>query len=331
MRNGSKLSCNFRRWLAVTAFIVVLIPLAGIPTSIAQSNDEPRASIAISPLTFVLSANPGDRVTNTIKVTNAQSTGTIGVEMEVKPFTGTETGEAVILEEENPAYALGKWVTITPEEFSLSPKETKIVTYTVNVPQNAEAGGRYASIIAKSGNENFSGTGAATIQRVGSLVLLSVNGTISYDAVVKDFKTVKSGSEIENPADQFNFEKAPVTFFTRVSNTGASHIKPTGFVVISNIFGKKIGGIPVPERFVLPGNDRVLETVWSDAKIGYYTATLLLNYGDKNEQLTATTTFMVFPWKTGVPIILGALIVLWFLVTRRQRLGKALAVIFSKH
>lgn len=331
MIDGTKLSYNFRKWLAVTTFVVVLSSVIGTSISLAQSSSISNASLAISPLTFVLNANPGDRIENTLKVTNAQSKGTIGVEMEVKAFTGTETGEAVVLEEDNPAYALGKWVTVTPSTFVLAPKETKIVTYVINVPNNAEPGGRYASILAKSGTENFSGTGAATLQRVGSLVLLSVNGTISYSSTVKDFKTVKSGGEIEKPSDQFNFEGAPVTFFTRLSNTGTSHIKPTGFVVISNLFGKKIGGIPVPERYVLPGNDRVLETVWQDAKLGYYTATLLLNYGDKNEQLTATTTFMVFPWKTGVPIILGALIVLWFLIARRKRLIKAIGVIFAKH
>lgn len=331
MKNGQKLSYNFQKWLLVTVFGVSILSLTTTPFSYAQSNDVPRASIAISPLTFVLNANPGDRIENTIKVTNAQGTGAINVEMEVKPFTGTETGEAVIQDEEDPAYSLGKWITVSPKNLILEPKQTGLVTYTINVPSNAEAGGRYASILAKSGSQNVTGTGAATVQKVGSLILLNINGTISYDAIVKEFKTVKSDGNIEKPVNQFNFEKAPVTFFARIANTGRSHIKPKGFVVISNLFGKKIGGIPFPERFILPGNDRVLETKWEDAKIGYYTATLLLNYGDKNEQLTATTTFMVFPWKTGLPIIIGVLIVLWFTITRRKRVAKALGVIFAKH
>lgn len=331
MRYSLKLSYNFRKWLAVTTFGVAISALAVSPFAVAQSNEPQSSSLAISPLTFVLSANPGDRIENTVKVTNAQGSGAISIAMEVKPFTGTETGEAVIQDEENPAYELGKWTVVSPQQFVLQPKETKIVTYTISVPSNAEAGGRYASIMAKSGNQNLTGTGAAVVQRVGSLVLLNVNGTISYDATIKEFKTVKSDGDIEQPVAKFNFDKPPVTFFTRVNNSGKSHIKPTGFVVVSNIFGKKIGGIPFPERFVLPGNDRVLETKWEDAKIGYYTATLLLNYGDKNEQLTATTTFLVFPWKTGLPIIAGSLVVLWFAITRRKRIVKALGVIFAKH
>lgn len=330
MRHGTRLSNNFRKWLAATAFVAVLF-LCVAPLGYAQtSGDVAKTSLAISPVTFVLTANPGDVITNKVKVTNSQGNKSVAVEMEVKPFTGTETGQAVILDEENPAYSLGKWVTVSPQSFTLEPKETQVVEYTITIPADAEAGGRYASILAKSGEGEVSGTGATTVQKVGSLVLLRVNGTVSYGATVKDFKTVRSGQDLEQATSQLNFERAPVTFYSKIANTGKSHILPSGFVVVSNMFGKKVTDIPFPERFVLPGNDRVVEAMWDDAKIGYYTATLLLNYGDKNEQLTATTTFLVFPWKTGVPIILGVVIVVWFIIARRKRLAQALGVIFSR-
>jgi hypothetical protein len=302
-----------------------------LPAATQAQNSPKASSLSVSPVIYDIPSNPGDTITNKIKVSNALGTQPIAVEMEVKPFTGTETGEALILEKDNPAYSLGQWITLSPSEFVLDPKETQLVTYTIRIPLNAEAGGRYASILAKSAEGSVSGTGAATVQKVGSLVLLKVSGSVSYSAVVKDFKTIIPTDNPANVDSKSSFEKSPIGFFTNISNTGKSHIKPSGFIVISNMFGKKVADVPFPEKIVLPGNDRLITAGWEGAKIGYYTATLLLNYGDKNEQLTATTTFLVFPWKTGVPIILGTLIVLWFLIARRKRFGKALAVIFGRH
>lgn len=326
-----KLSYNFQKWLGIVVFVVVACLLTYSSPTNAQTSDS-QLSLSISPIIFDFSANPGDKIENTLKVTNTHGTGPITVNMEVKPFTGTETGEAQILEEDDPAYSLGKWVTLTPESFILDPGENQLVKFTVNIPASAEPGGRYASILAKTANGGLGTTGAVAVQKVGSLILVKVNGAITYNALVKDFKTVTASERIEDAQDRATFENGPVTFFARLSNTGTSHIRPRGFVTISNMFGNKVGeDVVFPERNVLPGNDRVIEAIWEKARPGYYTATLILNYGDQNEQLTATTTFLVFPWKTGIPIALGILVALWFLTARRKRIIKALSIIFSRH
>ena len=328
-----KLSYNFRKWLAIVTLSVVIISLSLSPAVNAQDADAPRTTIAVSPVIFELTANPGDSIENVIKVTNSHGNESISIEMEVKPFTGTETGDAIILDSDDPAYTFQEWFTFSPKSFVLKPKETQVVKVSINVPINAEPGGRYASVLAGSTAGSVSGTGAATVQKVGSLMLIRINGTISYSATVKNFQTVNNVEEkdLAGASEQFNYEGSSVNFLTRITNTGASHIKPAGFIIISDLFGNKVIDLPFPARNVLPDNDRLLGVKWEEARLGYYTATLLLNYGEKNEQITATTTFMVFPWKTGIPIIIGSFIALWFLIVRRKRLGKALSVIFSKH
>ena len=333
MRYGKKLSYNFRKWLVIATFSVVLISLFILPIVNAQTEGESKTTLAVSPVIFELAANPGDSIENSIKVSNPHGTESIAVSMEIKPFTGTETGNAIILDTDDPAYTFQEWFSFSPKSFVLQPKEEQIVEVTINIPKNAEPGGRYASILASSGTGEFAGTGAATVQKVGSLILLRVNGTISYTATVKNFQTVANveNEELADVAEQFNYEGNSVNFLTRITNTGASHIKPEGFIIISDIFGNKVVDVPFPARNILPGNDRLIGVKWEEAKIGYYTATLFLNYGDKDGQITATTTFMVFPWKTGVPLIIGVLVILWFLIARRGRVSKALSVIFGKH
>jgi hypothetical protein len=233
--------------------------------------------------------------------------------------------------EEDPTYSLRQWVTISPKTFTLKPRETKIVTFKTAVPKNAEPGGKYGAIVASTEKGEIGQTGAVTVQKVGALVLLTVQGPIRYDASARDFYTVDSKGDTRDRSPQALYERAPIYFLLRLHNNGTVHIKPKGFITVSNIFGKKITDIEVPAKNVLPNSDRAQIVEWNDAKMGRYVATLVLNYGDKNQQITATTSFTVFPWKIGLPIVAGVLIVIWFLIARRARVARALAIIFGKH
>jgi len=319
-----------RRLVGAASFFSIVLAMALLTgSSLLVRAQQQTIALTVSPVVFELSANPGDKLENFIKVTNP-STEPIAVEMQVKPFTGTETGEARVIEEGDPAYSLGQWLTLDEDDFVLRPQETKIVNFIISIPLKAEPGGRYASILATNKQASLDETGAVTVQKVGALVLLRVAGTIEYRARVKEFRTVNNAKEIADKRDQTVFEKPPARFLTRIANDGTVHFKPNGFITISNMFGKKAADLEFPVRNVLPDGDRVFEVEWPEAKIGRYTATLVLNYGDNNERLSATTTFTVFPWKIGLPIIIAGVVLLWFLIARRSRILKALSIIFSR-
>lgn len=309
--------------------LVFLVSSSGIE---AQEAGE-KVALSISPLNFEFTINPGETREDVVKVTNPDSEKTQTITMAVEPFRGDETGQVTVLDEEedDPAYSLKQWVTISPKTFMLKPRETRVVTFKTVVPKNAEPGGKYGAIVASTERGEIGQTGAVTVQKVGSLVLLTVQGFIQYNASARDFYTVNNTEDIRDRSPQSLYEKSPVYFLTRLHNNGTVHIKPKGFITISNIFGKKVADIEVPAKNVLPGSDRAQIVEWNEAKMGRYTATMVLNYGDKNQQITATTSFTVFPWKTGVPIIVGVLVLLWFLIARRARVARALSIIFGKH
>ncbi|HUD20544.1 MAG TPA: hypothetical protein VMQ44_00535 [Candidatus Saccharimonadales bacterium] len=322
---------QLRRYLTRIALVVLLFFIGPFFQASAQSSPSSSVSLTISPLVFELTTNPGDKISNSIMITNANSTTPVDITMDVEPFVGTDTGEAkIVTEQDDPSYSLKQWVTLTPASFHLEPKRTQIVAYTINVPKDAEAGGRYASILASSKQSAIGTTGAMTVQEVGSLILLGVNGNYTYSASAKDFKTVGAS---DTPDQKYKrlFESGPVHFLTKIGNSGNVHIKPEGFVVVNNIFGKKVVDLPFPQKNIIPNSDRVITTDWNDAKIGYYTATLALNYGEKGGQLNATTAFIVFPWKIGLPIIFLAVLAVWFIIARRKRITTALAIIFGRN
>ncbi len=271
--------------------------------------------VGISPLTFELTANPGDAITNQVKVYNP-SNATIGIKMEIEDFTVMgEIGHVKLEPAETETYSIARWIKMEPEEFTLEPKEQKFVTFTINVPENAEPGGHYGSILAGTtavvGGE-FVGAGVAG--RVGALVLLSVAGEVEENLIVKEFFA------------PYYSEYGPINFTIRFENKGTIHLKPKGFVVITNWLGKKVADVGFVQRNVLPNSVRKIETSWDRKWLwaGRYTATLVGSYGLSNTSLVPRViTFWAFPWKAGV----GIMAVIAFFILSRKRWATAFNVL----
>jgi len=238
----------------------------------------------------------------------------------VEDFTAVgESGGVVVQDQENDSFSLAKWVTMSESEFTLLPAEQKIIDFTINVPVEGEPGGHYGSILAVSSPPDvISGGGSGISQKVGSLLLLSVAGEASENLIVKEFLVGKF------------FEKPPVDFILRFANNGTVHVRPRGFVSITNMFGRKEVDIPFPQKNVLPNSIRKLDVRWDPPlAIGKYTATLVANYGTENTPLAMVVSFWIFPWKMALVILLVLIIIITILIRSRRRLRLALRVLFK--
>ncbi len=266
--------------------------------------------LSISPLTFEFSANPGETIENKVKIANPTQ-NTISVKMEIEDFTALgEEGQVAVEEQKNETYSLKKWVILSPQEFTLAPGEYKIVNYTINVPQNAEPGGKYGSILAiPTGIVSPQGSGASINPRVGALVLLSVSGKIVEKLEVKEFSAPKLS------------DRGPIPFVLRFENTGTVHVKPRGIIAITDIFGKKVADIEIPQKNVIPGAVRKVEAGWNKNWLFgmRYQATFVGNYGSKNEPITAAVVFWVFPWKIGLVVLLVLILIIIIIVRTHKK------------
>jgi len=276
--------------------------------------------LSISPLTFELTANPGDVLTNKLKVYNPSSSAII-VKMEAEDFKAVgETGKVVVAPEENITYSLKRWVRIEPAEFTLEPKEQKFVDFIIEVPGNAEPGGKYGSVLATTGGvmgDKLTGTTIA--QKVGALLLLTISGPVQESLTVKEFS-----------APHF-LEYGPVPFLIRFENIGTVHVRPRGFVTITDWRGKKVADVEFPQMNVIPNAVRKVEAKW-DCKwlFGRYTATLVGSYGTANLPFEPPVlTFWVFPWKIALGIFSIILLVLIFFFLTRRRWKLAMKVLFK--
>ncbi len=274
----------------------------------------------VSPTNFEIDANPGEIKPNTIKVYNPTD-NTVTIKMSVEDFHPLgEEGKVAVEPGTDKTYSLKAWVTISPSEFILQPKEEKFVDFTINIPENAEPGGKWGSILASpvtvSGEEGV--IGATIAPATGTLVLLRISGEVFEELSVKEFLVDKSF-----------FEKGPVSFSIRFENAGTVHLKPRGFVAITNWRGKKITDIEFPQQNVIPGAIRKIETKWQKEWLfGKYTAMVIGNYGDKNLPFVSSVlTFWAFPWRIGLGILIVLILVLLFFYKTRKRWQLALRIL----
>lgn len=283
----------------------------------AQAQQTNQLTISVSPTVFELSANPGESLDNSFRIVNGTDQA---VTLTTTPKNFTAEGEegGIELTEEETAFSLASWISVSPEQATVPARGSQTFEFMIDVPANAEPGGHFGSVIVQTEAAAVDSTGASVSQETGPLILVSVAGDITEAASIVDFKTTK------------NFwENGPIIFETRLENSGNVHFKPSGTISIKNMFGNEVTTVDLNEQNVLPGTIRKLQNEWSPGfAVGRYTADLSVVYGDDGSIDTATTTFIIFPYKIIVPALLGVIALLVIGIRSRRRIaaaGRALA------
>ena len=285
-------------------------------------NQVKAARLSISPVTFELTGNPGDVLVNKLRIFNPTNSS-IAIKMEIDDFAvAGEEGEVIVKEAENVTYSLAKWIRVDPQAFTLKPNEQKFVDFIITIPLNAEPGGKYGSVLATTKGVISPGeemTGAAISVKVGALVLLTVSGDVVENLEVKEF-SVPSFSET-----------GPIPFIIRFENTGTVHVRPRGYVTITDWRSEKVIDIEFPQHTVIPGSVRKIKTSW-DKKwaFGRFTATLVGNYGTSNIPLKPpVVVFWLFPWRIALGMFITLALVMTYFVKTRKRWKMALRILIK--
>jgi hypothetical protein len=306
------------------ASLLLLIAYSGlmyVPVSATSHVSGTVTSLAVSPPTFYLSANPGDTLSESIRVENTTPiVQHVSVSLENFVPLGTE-GQVNITSQAN-EYSLISWIRVNPENATITGYGTQIFNFTINVPQNAEPSGKFGSIVfTTSPNKLGNGSSVSVSQRIGDLILLRIAGKADENIFVKNFN-VETGNKL--PSNRLSLTAL-------VSNIGNVQVKPIGYINIRNMFGAQVAQIPLASEYILPGAERSLTTYWKHGILfGQYRATLTALYGLSNKILTATTTFVVIPWSL-IAIVLAIVIVLCSIVwLGRVRIKRAIKILFGK-
>lgn len=295
-------------------FLTVLVP--------------PAKAITISPPRLELEADPGTVVDSEFKVTNDSSDQSINYYTQVENFEAKdETGAPQFVQTPE---GLAVWIDVD-KSVRIGPGESKTIPFKIKVPRNAEPGGYFASIFVRTTPPAAGGGEVSIGTRLGTLVLLRVNGEIQEGVDILEFST--------KDKHRF-FNRLPIELYYRFQNIGTDRVKPEGDIIVKNIFGLKAKVLSAnrSEGSVLPRSIRRFDTAWinggggqEDSKatvaaegetgfiaaagyqwehfaLGYYTANLDIRFGENNNTASGKFRFFVFPWQL-ITIFLGVLIV----------------------
>lgn len=231
--------------------------------NVAHAQEADIKGLTINPVRTELNIAPGTSETKTLSVTNT-NTGPITVYLTVEEFSviGEQYDYAFNVETQ-----LSKWVTFTPNVVSLEVGQTKEVSYTVGAPYDAEPGGRYISMFAST-EAGKPDEGAQSIQRVGSLLYITVSGDISRSGTLI---SLNSPWLITGPAD----------WSAQLANTGTTHYRSNYNVMVQNLFGGSETGSSEGNALVLPSTVRAISGELPTPKMpGIYKITYTVSLGD---------------------------------------------------
>lgn len=308
-----------RLLIAVSGLAVLALCLdvvAPVMTVAAQSNTQQGGgqALEIAPPVLTLSGNPGQTIKSEISLRDV-STSSLIVTGEVNDFTaGGEDGTPKLLLEEGETspYSMKDWFAPLAR-LTLKSREIRKLPITIRIPADAAPGGYYSVVRFTAAAADIEDQGVSLSASLGALILMRVNGQAKEGLEVASFDVTK------NDKTNTLFESTPVTFVTRLKNTGTVHEQPAGNVTITDMFGKTTAAVNVnlPPRNILPGSTRKFEspldkTVIGNKKLfGRYTATLKLTYGESKQVITSQTTFWVIPYRA-IGIAIAAMIIAFF-------------------
>lgn len=273
-------------------------------------------ALTISPPVIEADIDPGSVYEDVIKVFNE-------TDREVAVYTSTsnfaakdkegEEGEPRFLAPEEKSGDLADWIEIEKGPILLRSQEKRTVPFKINVPASADPGGRYAAIFFGNKPSDIEGNAVVGLTgKLGSLVLLKINGDVAEDGEVFEFG-LKDKKKF--------YEYMPEEFFFRFRNFGTVHLKPQGSLIIKDMAGRIYGEIEANKTNsggnVLPGTTRRYDILrnknplegfsgknfWEKAMIekdnfafGRYEAVLDLSYGTEGKKIRSALFFWVFPW-----------------------------------
>lgn len=184
-------------------------------------------SFTVKPMSDRFYLEPGKTYEGTVSVINpSDAKEDLIYEVSVSPYSVVGEDYTADLATISNRTEIIKWIEILEPSGRVKPNEVKDVKYTITVPENAPAGGQYATI-AVSSKPNLDNTDGVTIENVFELA------SIVYANVAGE--TVREGEIIENNVPGF-VVSAPITLSALISNSGNVHEDATFLITVSNVF-----------------------------------------------------------------------------------------------
>lgn len=312
---------KFDRFVSVTLSLLI-VSLTFAPLVGAQSQNQGGSGVQITPTRTELSLLPGEVKEFSVSVKNVTK-GPITVKAFFNDFeSDNTTGEPKIIIDKNRQLpnSMRSWVKGI-NDFDLKAGETKNVKLSVDAPAKASPGGYYGVVrfaAVPQGSDDDGNTQVSLTASVASLLLVEVSGDIKEQIQVSSLSAVDKKNKPSSI-----FFKPPTGVAVAISNKGNGFARPFGRVSVS-VGGKEVYAYEMnnkePRGIVLPGSSRTFtDEIKNINKIGRYTVSASVSYGQGGEVIVKKASFWVIPvWLIVVLVGLIAAVAAGLFVTYRR-------------
>jgi hypothetical protein len=310
-------------------FSLAIFLLAGlfslVPKTIAyrveQMKEVPiRNDFPIGPSQISIEAEPGDVIKKEIQIDNRAGEKR-EFKIEIEDFEGSENNpkETVMLQGSRPGkYGAKDWLSLEKYDFSINHGERQYLDVTIKIPETADVGDHYASVlvsmIPKDESDNKEGPNVRITSRAGILFFIKIGGTTVREGKLKSF----DANDIfywsfPSEKNKEGVYKNQIDFKTVFENTGTVRLRPSGQIEIKDMLGNVSGMIQIDEYNVLRNSLRQMEYAWNEPgfRMGKYTAKLKLNRGYDNLADSQEVSFWIIPLKQ---ILIGLVSLIIFII-----------------
>ena len=301
--------------------IVAIAMLMGVCIGVASVSAAGESSLTFGPTSQRVSLQPGEKYRSSVIVSNpATSAGDTKFALFVYPYTVTNDNYDPAFDKINTYTQIVDWITLDKTEGTLAPNDNMEIGFTIDVPEDAPAGGQYAAIVAQDmtnlENNNSGNVQIASISAVGSIVVADVAG-----------QTREYGKIFENNMPTFVMTD-PFTASAGVKNTGNVHTDTKSVLQIWPLFSDEEiytnEESEDNEQLVLPDTTRYFFNTWEDVPVvGIFRARQTVTIFDEtsvNEKIIVICPL----WLLFIVIFLIVLLLIWFvtLIARKVRKSK---------
>lgn len=265
----------------------------------------------VGPGKFEIEIAPGETQVVELQISNRLGRDRIFT-LSTEDTTANEEGTALLLGDEVGPYTLKDYISVPTEQFLLESNTRARIPVTISLPEDAEPGGRYGSILVSVVMQEATRTedggavpGSAVVSRIGSLFYVTTPGDLNTEGQLQDFATVNNKKI---------YSKGPVSFNVAFENTGTVHLTPSGRLEITNLLGDVVGQSDISPWFVLPQSVRNRAIDWNrEFLLGRYTASVVIDRDYDGLVDEMSYSFWVIPWQF-ITSLLGGLFIIFLLL-----------------
>jgi hypothetical protein len=204
---------------------------------------------SVSPMKIHLGIDPGSRQAKSIEVYNGGDVP-LRITTSVSDWTATTNGGMSFAEPGSEGRSAAAWVHLDLGEFSLSPKESRILRLLAELPDSCS--GSYWAIVFFEGEAPVGARGMSVTSkaRIGSTIYLTANGTEQRNDAITRMEIVPGS------------KPGAVGLQVGLTNHGNVYYYPAGWIQVVGPGGAPILEQKLPYRVLLPGRETLYRFDW---------------------------------------------------------------------